>query len=595
MPDTASSEQAAGFSSAFAIFEGGGARGLAHVGALRALEEEGHALVGVAGTSAGAIIAALVAVGYRPDEIFTDGENNILTTLGHASPIAILGHKQWAKFRRLRKRAALTVFPLGCPFLLLAVYSAAWLFYDFWAGLNGQAASFMLVFRILAVCTLAGLVVAIVFGWWFGSVLRSGGLFDSAALRNLINDALRHKLAEHYASIDKPLEELPDVVCFKHIDPAVIRKCVPLKIVVTNVQKGQLELFDNRDHSTPVAGVVAASAALPLAFRPARLTGDARFSETVFTDGGLVSNLPSWAFREEKKAREREETHHGATSRIPIYAFALRSFDEPEDPKTKKADRYTGMRGSLRYALDVLNAGVFGSQSIVADFIPDLRPVELRTRLKTVDFDCSGAAAKEAVEQGYEDARGYLRHERLVHEITKLALEEIQSAMMGAIAPRPEGAAGPRLRVFLIDPIYGRSQDDVRGFRIVAGCNCNTDADDRLELDLYRSIVAEAFHSKKPTFGRIGNRTAAELFMTKYERALLPPDLESVIAIPVFADPEVGGIPQRILAIDSNDDLLQDFDNAQLGAILAERAAAMSRKMIEEIYTAEFGSENEND
>jgi len=55
---------------AFGIFEGGGAKGLAHVGALRALEEKNVDFVGIAGTSAGAIVAALVGVGYRSHQMF---------------------------------------------------------------------------------------------------------------------------------------------------------------------------------------------------------------------------------------------------------------------------------------------------------------------------------------------------------------------------------------------------------------------------------------------------------------------------------------------------------------------------------------------
>jgi predicted acylesterase/phospholipase RssA len=54
----------------FGIFEGGGVRGLAHIGALKATEEWKVNFIGVAGTSAGAIAAALVAVGYRADELY---------------------------------------------------------------------------------------------------------------------------------------------------------------------------------------------------------------------------------------------------------------------------------------------------------------------------------------------------------------------------------------------------------------------------------------------------------------------------------------------------------------------------------------------
>lgn len=51
------------------VFEGGGVRGIAHVGAICALEEHGYEWERVAGTSAGAIIAALLACGYTGEEL----------------------------------------------------------------------------------------------------------------------------------------------------------------------------------------------------------------------------------------------------------------------------------------------------------------------------------------------------------------------------------------------------------------------------------------------------------------------------------------------------------------------------------------------
>ncbi|PEL14229.1 patatin-like phospholipase family protein [Bacillus sp. AFS017336] len=51
------------------IFEGGGVRGIGHVGAICALEESGYEWARLAGTSAGAIVAALLASGYTGKEL----------------------------------------------------------------------------------------------------------------------------------------------------------------------------------------------------------------------------------------------------------------------------------------------------------------------------------------------------------------------------------------------------------------------------------------------------------------------------------------------------------------------------------------------
>lgn len=50
---------------------GGGARGFAHLGVLKALEEFGVIINKVSGTSAGSIVGAFYAAGYKPEEIYT--------------------------------------------------------------------------------------------------------------------------------------------------------------------------------------------------------------------------------------------------------------------------------------------------------------------------------------------------------------------------------------------------------------------------------------------------------------------------------------------------------------------------------------------
>ena len=51
------------------VMSGGGAKGLAHIGVIKALEEQGIPIDYTAGTSMGAIVGALYAMGYSPDEM----------------------------------------------------------------------------------------------------------------------------------------------------------------------------------------------------------------------------------------------------------------------------------------------------------------------------------------------------------------------------------------------------------------------------------------------------------------------------------------------------------------------------------------------
>ena len=51
------------------VLSGGGAKGMTHIGIIRALEENDIPIDYVAGTSMGAIIGSLYAMGYSPDEM----------------------------------------------------------------------------------------------------------------------------------------------------------------------------------------------------------------------------------------------------------------------------------------------------------------------------------------------------------------------------------------------------------------------------------------------------------------------------------------------------------------------------------------------
>ena len=61
------------------VLGGGGARGMAHVGALKAIVERGHEPSAIAGTSAGGIVGALYGAGQSPKEI----EQTIANTKFH--------------------------------------------------------------------------------------------------------------------------------------------------------------------------------------------------------------------------------------------------------------------------------------------------------------------------------------------------------------------------------------------------------------------------------------------------------------------------------------------------------------------------------
>ncbi len=77
-----------------AVFEGGGVKGIGLVGALSVAEEKGYRWSHLAGTSAGAIVAALVAAGYTAAElkqVMSDLDYNRLKDKGAVDQIPLIG------------------------------------------------------------------------------------------------------------------------------------------------------------------------------------------------------------------------------------------------------------------------------------------------------------------------------------------------------------------------------------------------------------------------------------------------------------------------------------------------------------------------
>ncbi|HHZ18666.1 MAG TPA: hypothetical protein GX390_05205 [Acholeplasmataceae bacterium] len=65
------------------VFEGGGIKGIAYIGVLKFLEERGILVYQIGGTSVGAIIAALIAIGYNSAELIELISNFDFSILKH--------------------------------------------------------------------------------------------------------------------------------------------------------------------------------------------------------------------------------------------------------------------------------------------------------------------------------------------------------------------------------------------------------------------------------------------------------------------------------------------------------------------------------
>lgn len=532
----------------FAIFEGGGAKGMAHVGAYAAADDMGLEFVGVAGASAGSIVAALIAVGLSPGDIFDpkDPQRNIFAT-HHRSPIDVLGAREWRMFRRLR--AVWTGLGVGLCVSLGATLGCAllgWVVPARVAALTGAALSLIALSKGRA-------------------LMRQRGIFDPAHFAREFNRVLYDRVRQMHVAAGGDPAEVPATIRFRDIDVGRNSDFCFLKVVATDVSRQQLQLFDHTTPDVVVAEAVAASIAIPGVFKPARIpsyvdAGDPGAEDRQYADGGLVSNLPVWCFSEEKAFLERRTPHNNA---VPIVAFTLDAGGE--DPSVASLS-------PLGYFQRVVRTAIFGGQLVIQEFVRDLIVVPLQCRLGVLAFDAEWDDARRAFEAAKYAAQRQLRR-RLETEPRKwrrtlaAVCGEARQAIEAWLRAAGDSRSTP-LRAGVFEPYFPIRGQPATGpvttYRVTHAFNMEEDADERLTLDHQSPGVPEAYRLRSVVLWSPGRDSAWPDLMTKYERALVRRSVKSVVCIPLFAEESQWDLPPAsrkqplgVIAFDSDEDIIE--------------------------------------
>lgn len=532
----------------FAIFEGGGAKGIAHIGALHVVESYGFELQGVAGTSAGSLVAALIAAGYDSNEIMrvrgATLEHHILAELA-LTPVDLLGRTGWPRVERLRYGG----FAAGL--IWLAVVALTLIAFPHVVAYEGIGFYLPATFALLAMLCPAWVKLGALV-WATGRFARRRGLLHTGEVAKAVNAILHGKLterAEALRSASGVAAPVPDMIRFADIE--ALGLC-PLRIIATPVGGDAPAVFGGPGtREVVVAEAVAASVAIPGLFSPVQIPS---FDpDLLFVDGGMMANLPAWVFAEEKLMFERRNPDAG---RVPILAFTLDDTEAPQGPAGRRVDS-----GVVAFLGDVVRAGIFGSQRPVERFVEDLYLVPIRTSLGTLDFTAGPDAAVNANQQGRQSAFAHLGPHfapdpgvSIVAELAAYGNFARSAITSGARADPP-----PNVRFCVVE------REGNFSFRVAYTDGMQLHADDRLPLDRDNPGAPSVFHDGKPNFWLVEGDPGQNLFMTKYEKILVWSELKSVIAIPILSNGAViwnpglnpgGGLPViAALCIDSDVDL----------------------------------------
>jgi NTE family protein len=373
--------------SIFLALQGGGAKGVVHVGGIIAINNLDLDIKGIAGTSAGSMVAALVAAGYRGEDLINPKtKNHIFRTVapkhGFHKATDLFTRNGWMILRFIRyftrpkpkpvntRRKA---FDIKRLLIIAGILSLLYGMYNF------PIATAAVILSALAFCGFKIL----------------GGITSVENVRTLIDGALSEKCRPGFKNVT--FSDLADA------------GGLPLKIIATNTFGECLELFClERTPDVVIADAVAASICLPIIFRPWRFSflreteHNTQVVEGNFVDGGLMSNLPAWPFDEERLLYPEATT----------VALGIR---------TAVDERFSADKHWLP---SVINAIVSGTGEIHTRAVGKIIKIPIITKLGMLDFDADIQKIYQEVDLAEVAVTTQLQQElienpRLMREATK--------------------------------------------------------------------------------------------------------------------------------------------------------------------------------
>lgn len=481
---------------AFGIFEGGGAKGLAHVGAIKAAEERKIQFTGVAGASAGAIAATLVAAGYKADDLYTPG--------AHAQGklnidfISLLEKRIWEQWVNLKDDTEKTFVGVS-P-------AKAWFRAGWFCRRNKEILS---------------------------TLLRRRGIFDSAKFETLLNRILQDKVGK------RPGRPGPNGEILEGSGPngeVLFRDLpLPLKIIASDVTKQRIKIFSqDQTPEIPVSRAVAASIAIPYFFVPKRIEENpGATEETELVDGGLLSNFPAWLFDDE---RRRKGPH------VPTFGFRL----------FQRAQKEGHVDSFLNFSKRLFSTVLSGDQQLEVREIENLNIIPLSVSVGTFDFELS----VKQKEQLYNDGKSATEH-FFLKELGPMDPQFMREALENLGTNFKQNALGNTNCHLRVNVVMETTKGTLR---VLYNWGMDNDADDRLEFEIGSGASGSCWEQQRPVVCDLNAAKAAfsgQWKMNKYQQALVRRELNSLLCVPIF-DPSTAQII-AVLNFDSDDNLLAEF------------------------------------
>jgi predicted acylesterase/phospholipase RssA len=435
--------------------QGGGIWAFSMLGQAKAVVEAGYIPLAIAGTSGGAILAALLWSGLEPGdielaflELLHEDPHALLELLGEFDPAP--ARFDYASFTALKAELQSVVSEIG------AIGDRRWMGRKI-SGLRWASRASALWTSIK-------------------THIDNRGLFRGNALESKLNTLIRRGLK---------LPASDELVTFGDVERLMAagrgRLFRPvLLLTATNLSRRRLELISSADPDyadVPVAAAVRASAGFPVFFRPRELPDSP--GGGWFVDGGVIANFPIWTFSSAFRDKlQGHPVYHSLASR-PWLRIGLGIVDDTPKPRDVSAPP------AFLSALLGMVTGIARNQLEDALAVAAPRTLVLRQPVATAGAPVSildvpsidAVRIKDMVERGYRHARDEIARmdsPAVSKQLDQAAIQSELASLVNSckIVFQADGEAVKfRANVFL---------PKGSGMRMVASYNMDGDPDDGL-------------------------------------------------------------------------------------------------------------------
>ncbi|WP_426817787.1 patatin-like phospholipase family protein [Winslowiella sp. 2C04] len=369
---------------AYAVFDGGGVKGIAFAGALKAVSESNIKFAGYAGASAGAIIAFLSSIGFTGDEIFKK--------IQFIDFIGLLEQPVTDELHIVKsvivKRKAIGWIKKKPNFL--RILKQLWKLYYCVSNKERK-----------------------IFDDAMNRLFDNNGFYKKTKIEELLKAYSHEKL-----TINKTSNAvfLSFAAHFKHTN-------IDLRIIATDITSGNAVEFSHK--KTPdicVIQALLASASYPIVFEPSNFNGN------YLADGGLSCNLPTYLF------------HKDSFKRLPIFAFDLVS-TPPKKTITTKVNFFEHVNSLINSSLDA-------STNIISDVSGGIAiPIRVPNTINATDFKLTDKQMLNLFKRGEKFTRFFINNTKLmsfldpsqdVHSIARLLYGKLEPMLEFLISYLPE-------------------------------------------------------------------------------------------------------------------------------------------------------------